>query len=111
MNKNNDETIAHQAADVVDNVADGVRSAAHHVGGSVRNAAHAVREVAGQTVGAVGETYDQVNRRAHDFVDHSRARVRSLENNFEQYVRDNPKSSVLLAAALGAVAFAWWKRK
>ena len=35
MKQDNDQTIGGHAADVVDNVADGIRSAAHSVGGSV----------------------------------------------------------------------------
>jgi ElaB/YqjD/DUF883 family membrane-anchored ribosome-binding protein len=109
--QNNDQTVTHQAADVVDNVADGVRSAAHSVGGSVRNAAHAVHEAAGQAAGAVGDKVQEVGQCARDSFDHTRARVRSWEDSFEVSIRDNPKTSVLLAAAIGVLIGAWWKRK
>jgi ElaB/YqjD/DUF883 family membrane-anchored ribosome-binding protein len=112
MNQRTDQTVAHQAADVVDNVADGIRSAAHTVGGSVRNAAHTVREAAGRAAGAVGDTYDEAGQFAREAFDHSRARVHSWENRFESYIRHNPKTSLFLAAALGtAIGALIWKRK
>jgi ElaB/YqjD/DUF883 family membrane-anchored ribosome-binding protein len=111
MNQRNDQTVAHQAADVVDNVADGIRSAAHSVGGSVRSTAHAVHQAAGRAVGSVGDTCEEVGQYARDSFDGARARVRSWENSFESSVRDNPKTSLLLAVAIGAVIGAWWRRK
>jgi ElaB/YqjD/DUF883 family membrane-anchored ribosome-binding protein len=111
MNQRNDQTVAHQAADVVDNVADGIRTAAHNVGGSVRNAAHTVRQAAGRAVGSVGDTCEEVGQYARESFDGARARVRSWENSFESSVRGNPKTSLLLAVALGAVIGAWWRRK
>jgi ElaB/YqjD/DUF883 family membrane-anchored ribosome-binding protein len=111
MKQNSDRTAAHQAADVVDNVADGFRSAARSVGGSVRNTAHAVHDAAGRAVGAVGDTCEEVGRYARDSFDRTRARARSWENSLESSVRENPKTSLLIAVALGAVIGAWWKRK
>jgi len=102
MGKGNDQTVAHRAADVVDNVADGIRSAAHDVGGTARDAASRV-------VSAVEGGYDEVGQYARDSFDRTRARARSYENSFECCVRDNPKTSLLIAAALGALLFAWWK--
>src|SRR5580658_1166882 len=111
MKQNNDQTAPHQAADVVDNVADGIRSAAHSVGGTVRNTAHAVRDAAGRAAGAVGDTYEEVGQYARESFDRTRAKVRSWEDSFESSVRDNPKTSLLVAVAIGAVIGAWWKRK
>jgi ElaB/YqjD/DUF883 family membrane-anchored ribosome-binding protein len=110
MNQRNDQTIAHQAADVVDNAADGMRSAAHNVGGTVRNAAHSVREAAGRAADTVSDTYNDVSQRACDSVNHRRAQVRGWEMSLDSCVRDNPKKSLLLAAACGAALFAWMKR-
>lgn len=95
----------------MDNVADGVRSAAHSVGGSVRNAAHAVHDAAGQAAGVMGDKMEEVGKCARDSFDRTRARVRSLEDSFESSVRENPKTSVLLATAIGVLIGAWWKRK
>ncbi len=111
MNQKDDQTVAHQAADVVDNVADGIRSAAHSVTDSVRNAAHTAREAAGRAAGAVGDTYEEVGQYARDSFNRTRDQARSMEKSFESCVRDNPKTSLLIAAALGAVIGAWWKGK
>ena len=110
MNQRNNETVAHQAADVVDNIADGIRSAAHSAGGSVRSAAHTVREAASSAADTVGETCEEVGRYARDSVHEVQAQARSCEDGLESYVRANPKTSVLLAAAFGAVIVALWKR-
>jgi hypothetical protein len=100
MTHKNEQTVAHQAADVVDNVADGIRSAAH-----------TVRQTAGRAASAVGDTYEGAEQFARDSVNHGRARLRSWENSFESSISENPKTSLLLAVALGLVIGAWWKRK
>lgn len=100
MTHKTEQTVAHKAADVVDNVAEGIRSAAH-----------TVRETAGRAVGAVGDKYEEAEQFARDSVNHGRARLRSCENSFESSISENPKTSLLLAVALGAIIGAWWKRK
>ncbi|MGA2581793.1 MAG: hypothetical protein ABSG31_00835 [Tepidisphaeraceae bacterium] len=101
MNENNDQTtVAQQAADFVDNVTDNVKSAAH-----------TVRQAAGRAASAVEHTYEEAGRFARESVNHGRARIRSWEESFEDSVRENPKTFLLLAAALGAVAVALWKRR
>jgi hypothetical protein len=100
MNKSNDQSVAHQAADFVDNVADNVKSAAH-----------TVREAAGRAASSMEHTYEEAGRYARDSVKHGRAQLRSWEETFENCVSEHPRTSLLLAMALGAVAAAWWKRK
>jgi len=100
MSQKNDETIAHQAADVVDNVADGIRSAAH-----------TMREVAGRAVGTVEETCQEAGQCVRDSVKQGRQRICSWENGLEDHVRANPKTSLLLAAVLGWCIASWWNRK
>jgi len=111
MSHKNDPTTAHQAAGAVDNVADGIRSAAHTVGESVRGAAHTVRQVAGRVTSAAENAYEEAGHAVHQSFDHTRARARAWEDSFEDCVRENPKTSLLLAAAFGALVFAWWKRR
>src|SRR5579862_3903851 len=101
MNEKNEQTAAHQAADMVDNVADGIRSAAHSVSGSVRNAAQTVRDTAGKAADAVQDTCEEAGQMARDHLNLRRAQARALESSLETCVRDNPKSSVLVAVALG----------
>ena len=103
MNRQNDHTVAQQAADVVDHVADEIRSTAHSACGNVRAAANTARDAAGRAVNAVEDTYEDAGRYARDTVKHGMARARSCENSFESSVRDNPKTSLLIAAAFGAI--------
>jgi methyl-accepting chemotaxis protein len=100
MSRKHEQTTAHQAADVVDEVADGIRSAAH-----------SVRDTASRAADAMGHSYDQAGKFARDSVNHGRAQVRSWESSFDCAVSEHPKAALLLAAAAGAVAFAWWTRK
>jgi hypothetical protein len=100
MTDKDERTVAHQAADIVDNVADGIRSAAH-----------TVRETAGRAASAVGETYEGAGKFARNSFKHGRDRIRSWENGFEDSIRDNPKTSMLIAVALGALIGSWWRRK
>jgi ElaB/YqjD/DUF883 family membrane-anchored ribosome-binding protein len=111
MPRNNDESVARQAADVVDNVADGIRSAAHTVGGTVRSAAHSARDAAGRAASAMEEKYEEAGQYARDTIRNGRDRVRSWEKGIEDHVRDNPKTSLLAAVAIGAILGAWWKRR
>jgi hypothetical protein len=111
MNRKNDETVAHQAADVVDNVADGLRSAAHSVGGGVQNAAHAVRDAAGRAAHSVAESYEHAGEFTRKSVKQTRARLRSWEDSFESRVRDHPKTCLLLAAVIGAAVASIWRRR
>jgi ElaB/YqjD/DUF883 family membrane-anchored ribosome-binding protein len=111
MKQDNDQTIAHQTADVVDNVADGIRSAAQSVGGSVLSTAHAVHDAAGHAAGAVRNSLEDVGQYARNSFNRTRAKARSVEKSFERSVRDHPKTAVLLGAALGAGIVIWWTRK
>jgi ElaB/YqjD/DUF883 family membrane-anchored ribosome-binding protein len=111
MQEPKDQTVAHQAADVVDNVADGIRSAAHSARDGVRNAAQTARDVAGRAAGAVGHKYDEVGQYARDSFNGARDRARSWENSFESSIRENPKTAILIAAAVGAALAACWKRR
>jgi ElaB/YqjD/DUF883 family membrane-anchored ribosome-binding protein len=111
MSHKNDQTTAHQAADAVDNIADGIRSAAHTVGGSVRSAAHTVRQAAGRVTSAAEDAYEEAGQAVHQSFNHTRDRALAWEDSFEDRVRENPKTALLLAAAFGAVVFAWWKRR
>ena len=111
MNRQIDNSVAQQAADVVDHVADEIRATAQTACGSVRSAADVARDVAGRAATAVQDTYEEAGHYARDTVNHSLARVRSCENSFEGCVRDNPKKSLLVAAALGAFLAAFWIRR
>jgi hypothetical protein len=111
MIQNNNETAAHQAADAVDNVADDLESAAYTAGVRVLGASRAAREATGRAALAAERTYEEAGQFARNSADNGYARARYRENGFERHVRENLKSSLLLAAALGAVAFAWWRRK
>ena len=111
MKPNHDQSAAHNAADVVDNVADGIRSAAHTVGGTVRSAAQTVRQTAARSAGAVGHACEEVTQHASDSFHRTRTAARSWERRFESSVRDNPKTSLLVAAALGLAIGSWCRRK
>jgi ElaB/YqjD/DUF883 family membrane-anchored ribosome-binding protein len=100
MSQRNDQTMAHQAADAVDNFTDGVRSAAH--------TAH---EAVGRAVTAAGDRYDQASQYAHDSVNQGRDRMQSWECNLERSVRENPKTAILLAGVIGAILFSWLRRR
>jgi ElaB/YqjD/DUF883 family membrane-anchored ribosome-binding protein len=107
MNSTNDQTVAQQAAQVVDNAADGIRS----VGGRVRYAAQTVQAAGTRAVNAVEDTCQQVSDRTRESVKYGLSQVRACESGFERCVRDNPKSSLLVAAALGGALVAWFSRR
>jgi ElaB/YqjD/DUF883 family membrane-anchored ribosome-binding protein len=100
MTRRNEDTAAHQAADAVDGVADGIRSAVN-----------SVRDTAGRAVAAVENSYDEAGQFARDSVHQGVATVRSWEDRCERCVQENPKLSLLAAAAAGALVFAWWTRR
>jgi hypothetical protein len=110
MSQNNSQTAADEAAEAVDNVAAGIKSAAHKASGKIRKAARGVRSAAGRSAGEVEEAFEEVRQCAGRSVDRRPTPGRMLQDTLKCFLCENPKSSLLVAAALGAGLAVWWKR-
>jgi ElaB/YqjD/DUF883 family membrane-anchored ribosome-binding protein len=62
------------------------------------------REMAQEKVG-------QIRAGATDFTNESREKVRQVERSFEQYVREKPLKSMLIAAGVGMLFGRFWMRR
>jgi ElaB/YqjD/DUF883 family membrane-anchored ribosome-binding protein len=110
MKSQTDQTVAHQAANLVVDVADGVRSAAHNVTESARSAGHSVMDKVGRAEQSVHDTYQAAGHRASECVSGARARLRAGEMGIERRIQRNPWTSRLIAAAVGGIVVAWCRR-
>ncbi len=95
---------------------EGMANAGSKVGDGVRQFAGEAKQYASQKAGEVKdqanaalqqgreraqELYDQGLRQAHDLYDQSKERLHGFEEQVEQYVREKPVQSVLIAAGVG----------
>jgi ElaB/YqjD/DUF883 family membrane-anchored ribosome-binding protein len=83
--------------------------AARHLGAEAKNyAAQKADELKGQATAALQqgkdraqELYDQGLQQANELYEQGRARFQDIEQSLEEYVREKPVQSVLIAAGVG----------
>jgi len=92
--------VSENAGSVGQAVADGV----HAVG-------HDVQVAAGRVMEAVEEKCEQAGQAARDSFEQGRDRVRHWENGLKADVRSRPVASLLIAAGIGVVLGALWRRR
>jgi ElaB/YqjD/DUF883 family membrane-anchored ribosome-binding protein len=80
-----------------------VTEAASNVGQNLRDLGGQVRDVATQK-------YEQLRESASDYYQQGRERAQEWEQNIEDYVREKPLQSVLIAAGVGVLLGLLWKR-
>jgi ElaB/YqjD/DUF883 family membrane-anchored ribosome-binding protein len=95
-----------------------VKSGTHHStksaaevsdnGGSVVDA---IAEGASAVARDVREAAGQVAQRVEEKFEQGRDQVRCCENRFEESVRSRPLASLLIAAGIGVIAGALWRRR
>ncbi len=83
--------------------AEQVREAASEIGRKLRDAGAQVREAASQK-------YEDLRNQASEYCEQGRERAEQWEQNIESYVREKPVKALLLAAGVGFLIGAIWKR-
>ena len=80
-----------------------LKESAAHVGESLKEFGGTVREVAHQGV-------DQLRHQAEAYYQQGRQKAQQAGGSVEQFVRDEPVKSVLIAAGVGLLLGILWKR-
>jgi ElaB/YqjD/DUF883 family membrane-anchored ribosome-binding protein len=67
-----------------------------------------LREMGQQVKETAHEQFQNLRQTASDYYEHGREKAVELEHGFENYVRERPVKSVLIAAGIGlALGFIW----
>ena len=60
---------------------------------------------------AAQETFEEVQENASELYDHGRDKVRQARRSIEQYIAEQPLTSMLVAAGVGLVLGKFWRRR
>lgn len=60
---------------------------------------------------AVEENLEQMRENASEYYEHGRDGVHKAERTFEQFIRDRPIQSILIAAGVGLFLGRFWMRR
>lgn len=69
-----------------------------------------IREMGAQAKDVAREQMEKLRQQASEYYEHSRRRAMEWEQNLEGYIQDQPVKSLLIAAGVGFVLGAIWKR-
>ena len=69
-----------------------------------------IRDLGGQVREAAKEKYEELSGEARAFYDQGRGMAEEWEEGLESYVREKPLQAVLIAAGVGMLLGALWKR-
>jgi ElaB/YqjD/DUF883 family membrane-anchored ribosome-binding protein len=80
-----------------------MRDTASHVSKTVRDAGSQLRDAASEKIG-------QLRDHASDYYEQGRQRAQEWEQGLEEYIREKPIQSLLIAAGVGMLLGIIWKR-
>lgn len=75
-----------------------------------QQATEQVRQSAQQLRDSAQEQYDHLRQQAQEYYETGRQRAMEWESGVEDYVRQQPVKSLLIAAGVGVILGALWKR-
>lgn len=75
-----------------------------------RDVGQQLRDVGSQVRDAAQQQYTQLRDSANEYYQQGRERAMEWEQNFEDYVREQPMKSVLIAAGIGCIIGFLWRR-
>jgi ElaB/YqjD/DUF883 family membrane-anchored ribosome-binding protein len=70
-----------------------------------------VRDMGGQAVDAAREQFKHVKDQAAGYYKKGRKRALDMEDEFEDYIREQPLKSLLIAAGVGMLVGMFWRRR
>lgn len=80
------------------------------LGQSAADVKQNIREMGGQIRDAASEKYSELRDQAQDYYQQGRERAMEWEQGLEEYVREKPLQSLLIAAGVGMLLGMIWKR-
>jgi ElaB/YqjD/DUF883 family membrane-anchored ribosome-binding protein len=81
------------------------------LGAQAQEVSKDLKEMGGIVRDAAQETLGQVCENATEYYQHGRDKVHGAASTFEQYVRERPVKSVLIAAGIGLLFGRFWMRR
>lgn len=69
-----------------------------------------LRDMGGQVKDAAREQYENLRDQASQYYEQGRERAKEWEQNLENYVQEQPVKAMLIAAGVGFLLGALWKR-
>jgi ElaB/YqjD/DUF883 family membrane-anchored ribosome-binding protein len=79
----------------------GPAPAAERLGKQARNVGDNIREMGNTVADAAQEQFDKARDTATAYYEEGRDRMMEVEGSFEEYIRDQPLKSILIAAGVG----------
>ena len=80
------------------------------IGQSAAEVQQNIRQMGGQIRDAATEKYGELRDQAQEYYQQGRERATEWEQGLEQYVREKPVQSLLIAAGVGMLLGMIWKR-
>ena len=87
------------------------RLASNRLGGKARTVTQDFQELGGMAREMAQEKVEQLRATASGYFDEGRDNVQKLERGFEQFVRQQPLKSILIAAGVGLLLGGLWMRR
>ena len=81
------------------------------LGAQAKEVSNDLKEMGDIVRDAAQEKLGQVRENATEYYEHGRDKVHGVASTFEQYVRQQPIKSVLIAAGIGLLFGHFWKRR
>ena len=93
------------------NRARAIRPASDRLGKQARKVTEDLQDLGGIAGDAAQEKLGQLRENASDYYEEGREKVHQVERTFEQFIRDQPLKSILIAAGVGLVLGRFWMRR
>ena len=87
------------------------RSASDRLGKQARKVTDDLQKLGGIAGDAAQEKLGQLRDNASDYYEERREEVHQVERGFEQFIREQPIKSILIAAGVGLVLGRFWMRR
>lgn len=88
-----------------------VRHTAHTAASEAGSIMDAVKELGSATGEAAVEGFDQMRNTAGEYIEQGREQIVSFEQSVEEYVREKPMKSLLMAMGAGCLLGMIWSRR
>jgi len=85
--------------------------AAHRLGKQARKVTKDLHDMGDIAKDVAHEKLDELRASASDHYEQGRDRVQQVERSFEQFVRDQPLKSILIATGVGLFLGRFWMRR
>jgi ElaB/YqjD/DUF883 family membrane-anchored ribosome-binding protein len=80
-------------------------------GRKARTVTQDIHELGGMAQEMAHEKVEQLRENVSDYYEEGRNQVRQVERSFEQFIRQQPLKSILIAAGVGLVIGRFWMRR